>query len=290
MSPWVAAARPKTLSAGVIPVLVASALAVREQKFIFLVFVAALLGAMAIQIATNYINDASDFLRGADTEERLGPPRMAQTGALTTKALFIGAGLCFLAALLAGLYLISIAGLPILWIGLLSILAAIAYTAGPYPLAYYGLGDLFVLIFFGFVAVGGTYYAHALSLSSAVYICSLIIGFLGVSLIVVNNARDIPTDTKANKKTMAVRMGVRSTKIYYAVIIALPYALLPAFCWKLSWSPWVLIPMISLPLAVKNIYQMFQAQVPQQYNNLLAGSAKLQMLFGILLAISIVLS
>ncbi len=290
MSPWISAARPKTLSAGIIPVLVASALAVHDQKFQLFVFLAALLGSIAIQIATNYINDASDFLRGADTEERLGPPRMAQTGAITPRALFWGAALCFLFATLMGVYLIIAAGFAMLWIGVFSILAAIAYTAGPYPLAYYGLGDLFVLIFFGFVAVCGTYFAHSSQLSEVPLWLSLAVGALGVSLIVVNNARDIPTDTKVQKKTMAVRMGLLPTKIYYVCLLAVPYAVLLALHLKFPAGKIIFAPMVTAPMAIRNSYQMFQAQKPMQYNELLAKSAKLQIFFGLLLSLAIVFS
>lgn len=290
MNPWIAAARPKTLSAGVIPVLVASALALRDQKFQFFVFLAALLGAAAIQIATNYINDASDFLRGADTVERLGPPRMAQTGALAPRDLFFGAALCFLFATIMGVYLISVAGFTMLWIGVFSILAAIAYTAGPYPLAYYGLGDLFVMIFFGFVAVCGTYFAHASRLENFSLWASLAVGSLGVSLIVVNNARDIPTDIKVHKKTMAVRMGLGPTKIYYAILLLIPFAVLLATYLKHEAGKMIFIPFATVPMAWRNSYLMLRAQWPQQYNDLLVKSAKLQILFGILLSIAIVLA
>jgi len=290
MSPWITAARPKTLSAGVIPVVVASALALHDSKFIFFVFTSALLGATAIQIATNYINDASDFLRGADTEERLGPPRMAQSGVLSVRALFTGAAVFFLFAILFGIHLIFVAGIPLLFIGVFSIISAIAYTAGPYPLAYYGFGDLFVLIFFGFISVCGTYYAHTLSLGLEPFFCALMVGLFGVSLIIVNNARDIPTDIKANKKTLAVRLGLATTKNYYSTVVVLPYLILLLFYFLFSWSPLILTPLVSLPMAVKNIYRMRQARGSDQYNSLLGDSAKLQVLFGILLSSALILA
>lgn len=287
MNPWIEAARPKTLSAGLVPVLVGSALAFHEGHFQFFIFLACLIGALSLQVATNYINDASDFLRGADTTERIGPKRMAQAGILTPKALFIGAGFMFLLATLAGVYLISQAGLIILAIGLFSILCATAYTAGPYPLAYYGLGDLFVMIFFGMVAVCGTYFAHTGNLSMLSFLCSLLVGFHSVAIIVVNNTRDIATDTKVGKKTMAVRLGTSLSKIYYQFILVLCYLIIIHICVVLT-NFWLLLPILTFPLAINNMRKMRQAKSGDDYNKLLAATAKLQVLFCLLLSIALI--
>ncbi len=286
MNPWIEAARPKTLSAGLVPVLVGSALAFHEGHFQFLIFLACLIGALSLQVATNYINDASDFLRGADTTERIGPKRMAQAGILTPKALFIGAGLMFFLATLAGVYLISQAGLIILAIGLFSILCATAYTAGPYPLAYYGLGDLFVMIFFGIVAVCGTFFAHTTTFSTLSLICSILVGLYSVAIIGVNNTRDIATDILVGKKTMAVRLGKTLSKIYYQFVLALTFLILLHLCIELK-SYLLLLPMLTLPLAILNMKKMKKAETGEEYNSLLASTAKLQILFCTLLSLAL---
>ena len=287
MSPWLAAARPKTWSAGIVPVLLGSALAWHDSEFHLPVFVAALLGGLFIQIATNYINDGADFLRGADTEEHLGPPRMAQAGLITPKALFVGAGICFFVATLCGSYLIAQAGWPILLLGVISILCAIAYTAGPAPLAYVGLGDLFVLLFFGFAAVMGTYFCHTNNLGGMpAILISLIVGLQGVSLIAVNNTRDISTDLKVGKKTMAARMGRKNSNIYYSFTQLLPFALVLLLSLELQ-SRLILGLLLLLPLAGKNARRIFRLREGKEFNFLLADTAKLQMLFG--LALSLIL-
>ena len=285
MKAWILAARPKTLSAGIVPVTVASALAWRWGSFQWGVWVAALGATILLQVGTNYVNDASDFLRGADTKDRLGPPRMAQLGLMSPRALFFGAALCFFGAFLAGLYLISLAGSPILWIGIVSILCAVAYTAGPFPLAYLGLGDVFVLLFFGLVAVGGTLFAHLGILPKQFWMAGLCVGFHGVSLIAVNNIRDIETDAKVNKKTLAVRLGEKKSRLYYSITLFLPYI----FCFlTLMETPTAAAPVfLSLPLAYKNAQRVFAAQNAKDYLALLPETAKLQMVFGFLMTLGI---
>lgn len=288
MNPWVAAARPKTLVAGIIPVALGSALAAEKHDFRLGVFVAALGGALAIQIGTNYVNDAADFERGADTEERLGPPRMAAQGLLTPKALYAGAGVAFLLALFFGVYLIALAGMPILAIGLVSILFAIAYTAGPFPLAYLGLGDIFVLIFFGLVAVLGTFYAHALEIKRDAVYLAFATGIQGMALIAVNNLRDIPTDIKAGKKTLAVRLGDKGSRWYYCALLFLPYFFWIPFAARLPLYS-AFLPFLSFPLAVKNMNLGFGITDRREFNGLLAKTAALQLVFGALACLSLVL-
>jgi 1,4-dihydroxy-2-naphthoate octaprenyltransferase len=289
MNPWIAAARPKTLVAGLIPVALGSALAAERGHFHTGVFCAALGGAIAIQIGANYVNDAADFQKGADTEDRLGPPRMAAQGLLSPKALYLGAATAFLLALCFGLYLIAQAGLAILAIGLVSILFAVAYTAGPFPLAYLGLGDLFVLIFFGLVAVLGTYYSHALSLRRDAWYLAFATGFHGVSLIAVNNLRDIPTDEKAGKKTIAVRLGDKGSRIYYSILLMLPYFFWIPFAIRLPLKT-AFLPYLSFPMAVKNMQLCFEITDRRRFNGLLGTTAALQLLFGALACMSLVAS
>jgi len=287
MNPWIEAARPKTLSAGIVPVFVGSALAFHDGHFHLLIFFACLIGALTLQIATNYINDASDFLKGADTHERLGPKRMAQAGLLTPKALFIGAGLMFALATFCGIYLISQAGLFILAIGIFSILGAIAYTAGPFPLAYYGLGDFFVLLFFGVIAVCGTYFSHTTYFSLSSLISSLIVGLSSVAIIAVNNTRDILEDSKTHKRTLAVRFGENGSKNYFQLILYFSFLLTLILAVYLK-SYTLLLPFLTLPLARQNIIKMKNAKSGENYNQLLASTAKFQLIFCFLLGLALI--
>lgn len=289
MQPWLAAARPKTLVAGLIPVVLGSAYAFQQSGFQLAVFICALLGAICIQIGTNYVNDASDFERGADTSDRLGPPRMAASGLLTPKALYVGAAVFFLCAVVFGSYLIAVAGPWILAIGFFSIFFAIIYTAGPFPLAYLGLGDIFVLIFFGLVAVLGTVFAHLGFISQESLWIALATGFHGMGLIAVNNLRDIPTDILAGKRTLAVRLGDKASRFYYMALEFLPFA-----CWIPvgiripGWVGW--LPLLALPLAVVNTRRCFLIEDRREFNALLAKSAALQLLFGLLASASLIAS
>lgn len=289
MFPWFAAARPKTLVAGLVPVVLGSAFAFHQGAFQLGIFLAALFGALAIQVGTNYVNDASDFERGADTKDRLGPPRMAAAGLLTPRSLYVGAGVCFLVALAFGAYLIAAAGPWMLAIGLCSIFFAVIYTAGPFPLAYLGLGDLFVLIFFGLVAVLGTVFAHVGFVATGAIWLALATGFHGMGLIAVNNLRDIPTDVLAGKKTLAVRLGDRASRVYVAILEFLPF-----LCWVPlarslgGWAAW--LPLLALPLALANSIRCFRISDRREFNALLAKCAALQLLFGLLASAALVAS
>lgn len=281
MSPWFLAARPKTLVAGAIPVVMGSSLAVRLGTFQWGVLVAALLGSLSIQVATNYVNDAADFERGADTKDRLGPPRMAASGILSPRALYRASIAWFVLAFLAGSYLIIAAGPPILIIGIFSIVFAVAYTAGPFPLAYLGLGDLFVLIFFGLVAVLGTVFSHGREITAEAWWLAFSTGFHAVALIAVNNLRDIPTDQLAGKRTLSLRLGEQRAKQYYAALLFLPY-----LCWlpiALRLPLWAAaLPLLSLPIAIKNARRCFTITERRDFNVLLGKTAALQLLFGAL--------
>lgn len=289
MSPWILAARPKTLVAGIVPVLLASSWAFHVGSFKLGVLVSALIGALSLQVGTNYVNDAADFLKGADSPERLGPPRMAAMGILRPNSLFWGAGVAFGVAFLSGMYLVQIAGLPILWIGLLSIVFAIAYTAGPYPLAYLGLGDLFVLVFFGLTAVLGTVYAHVGRIDFPSVFLGLSVGTLGVSLIAVNNLRDIPTDEKSGKKTLAVRLGDGPSRIYYGSLFLFAYAFWVPVAWELG-TPFAFLPFLAVPIAYKNVRTCLSIQDRRAFNPLLAKTAGFQMAFGTLALFAIAAS
>lgn len=283
---WALATRPKTLVAGVVPVAVGSALAFHDGAFSPLVALAALVGALFIQVGTNLANDYYDFKKGADTSKRLGPPRATQQGWLAPRTVLTGAFVCFASAFVVGLYLVSVAGLPIVIIGLTSILAGYAYTGGPYPLAYHGLGDLFVLVFFGFVAVGGTYFAQTQTITATTLFAAVPVGLLGVALLAVNNTRDAETDVEAGKRTLVVRFGTGFGKAEYLVTIAIS-ALVPIALWASGRAtPWVLLPLISLPLALAPA-KLVLGERGAILNQALAGTARLQLVFGVLFAIGL---
>ena len=214
---WILASRPKTLPAAIVPVIVGSSLAYSEEKFILLNSLIALFCSLLIQIGTNFINDLYDFLKGSDKKGRKGPQRVLANGIISVNEMKIGSALTFLLAFVAGLYLVYIGGIIILIIGIASILAGIAYTAGPFPLAYNGLGDLFVFIFFGIVATMGTYYVNTFEFSLLSFLASIPVGALITNILLVNNYRDINEDKIANKKTTTVIFGkiLHAGNIYF---------------------------------------------------------------------------
>lgn len=281
---WWLAIRPRTLTAAVVPVLVGTALAQRVDSFSPLPALAALLGALLIQIGTNLSNDASDFERGADTEARLGPLRVTQSGLLSPASVWRGALAAFGAAALIGMYLAAVGGWPIVLLGVAAIASGWAYTGGPWPLGYNGLGDLFVMLFFGFAAVAGTYFVQTGEVTSVVWLAALPVGALATAILVVNNTRDIETDTVAGKRTIAVRLGAAASRVEYALLLALAYAVPVLLWWVGHASVWALLPCLTLPVAVA-LFRRFQgARDGPAFNRALADTARLHALFGVLLA------
>ena len=283
MNAWVLAARPKTLSAAVAPVLVGTALAYGGVEPIhWIAFTCALLGAVCIQIGTNLVNDALDFKRGADTAERLGPIRVTQAGLLSSTAVLGAAYVCFALAALCGIPLMFRGGWPIVAIGVTSIAAAYAYTGGPYPLAYHGMGELFVMIFFGLVAVEGSYYVQTLTFSRDALIAGIACGSLAVVLLAINNLRDIPNDRASGKLTLAARFGERFARgeIEWMALIAFLAAIILAYVrdWHL------LTPLISMPLAVAVVQRAKHAS-GAELNRCLAMAGALQWAFAILFVV-----
>jgi 1,4-dihydroxy-2-naphthoate octaprenyltransferase len=243
---WLLAARPKTLLASVAPVAIGAALAYRDGEAHGPAALAALVGAVSIQIGTNFCNDCFDYFQGADTEQRKGPTRAVQAGLITPRAMLAAAALMFSVTVAACAYLVWRCGWPLAVVGIVSVLCGIWYTAGPYSLAYLGLGDLFVLAFFGPIAVGGTYYVQALRLPAWVVLAGLAPGLLSVGLLVVNNLRDIDEDRQADKKTLAVRFGVSFARWEYAVCVVLA-ALVPVILWTIGVSAgWTLLACLVL--------------------------------------------
>lgn len=287
MRVWWLAIRPRTLTAAVVPVAVGSALAARAGSFRALPALAALAGALLIQIGTNLANDAEDFERGADTADRLGPLRVTQSGLLSARAVYRAAWLSFGAAAVLGLYLAAVAGWPIVVLGLASIAAGWAYTGGPWPLGYNGLGDVFVMAFFGFAAVTGTYYVQAGETTGLVWLAALPVGALATAILAVNNTRDAETDRAAGKRTIAVRFGTGAARAEYVALLAVAYAV-PVFLWRASGhSPWVLLPLSTIPLAAPLLRSFLGARDGRAYNRALAATARLHATFGLLFALGL---
>lgn len=286
---WILASRPKTLPAAAAPVLVATLIALKDGVFQFWPALAALAGALLIQIGTNFVNDYFDFKKGTDTEERVGPVRVTQSGLLSPKEVIMGTWIVFGLAVLVGIYILIIGGWPIFVIGLLSILFGYAYTGGPYPLSYNGSADIFVFIFFGFVAVGGTYYIQAGTISPQIYWASIPIGLLATAILVVNNFRDIEQDRVAGKKTLAVRFGKKRTQLYYFLLLGLTYVV-PVIMWLSGLvTYWILLVLLSLPLCFSLVKDILHKK-GTALNETLAGTGKLELLYGILFSIGYLLS
>jgi 1,4-dihydroxy-2-naphthoate polyprenyltransferase len=283
---WLLAARPKTLTAALAPVAVGTGLAFGAGAGRWPLALAALLGALLIQVGTNLTNDYYDFRKGADTVERLGPVRVTQAGLVAPQTVLAAAALCFGAAAGVGLFLVAAGGWPVVAIGLLSILAGWAYTGGPAPLGYLGLGEVFVLLFFGFVAVGGTVWVQALSLPSASWLSALSVGCTGTLLIVVNNLRDMDTDRRAGKRTLAARFGTRFARAEYVCLLAVAF-LAPVAAWALgqTGAP-ALLSLAAAPLAVPPL-RLVLGERGAVLNHALAGSARLQLVHGLLLAVGL---
>ena len=288
LTAWASAIRPKTLSAGVVPVALGSALAYQAGSFKLWPALAALIGALLLQIGSNLANDVFDYLNGADDENRVGPARATQKGWLSTRQMLVGTGLVFAAALAVGAYLIAIGGWPIVIIGISGIICAVAYTGGPVPLGYRGLGDPLVFIFFGPVAVLGTYYVQAGTVTWLAAWASASVGLLATAILVVNNLRDRHTDERAGKRTLAVRMGARGARREYLALVSLAYAIPPALTAlgmaQISW----LLPLLSSPLALRRI-RAVNTQDGAALNAELAATAQLCALFGGLLCLGVLL-
>lgn len=285
---WLLAARPKTLSAASVPVLVGSACAFALGGFRLGPALAALAGALLLQIGANFANDVYDYEKGADTAERLGPTRAVQAGLISPRAMKRGMYLVFAVSLAIGAYLTVVAGPVILAIGVLSIASAIAYTGGPYPLGYNGLGDVFVFLFFGLVAVCGTVFVQLGQVPALALWCSLPVGALATAILVVNNLRDAEQDARVGKRTLAVRWGRRAVIFEYGLLLALSYAVPLFLATSSAGGRFVLLPLLTLPLGRK-LMRAVATEQGRALNARLAGTAKLLLLFGLLFALGIVL-
>ncbi len=282
---WILAARPATLPAAAVPVIVGAAAAVSDgAKFRPLVFVATLTCALLIQIGTNFANDYSDFHRGADHEGRLGPLRVTQSGLISQAAVQRGIVVAFGLAMLLGAMLVWVGGLPIVLIGIASVISGLAYTGGPYPLGYHGLGDLFVFVFFGMIAVTGTAYLQAGVWTLFPFLLSIPIGLIVTDVLVINNLRDLPTDLAAGKRTLATRIGDRATRAQYTALIAIAYLIPVGIAIADPERRALLIVLISAPLALSLARKVLSGTSGRDLNPMLKKTGQLLLLFGILLS------
>lgn len=289
MNPWILAIRPATLTAAVAPILVGSAVAARTGGFRLGPAAAALAGALLLQIAANLANDVDDFERGADTAARQGPTRVTQSGLLSARQVRAAEWLAFTLAALVGGYLVAVAGWAIAALGLAAIATAWAYTGGPWPLGYHGLGDVCVFLFFGVAAVVGTTYVQTGAVDRLALLAALPVGALVTAILVVNNTRDADTDRRAGKRTLAVRLGTAATRAQYALLVTLAYAVPLALWWCGTASAWVLLPLVTLPLGLRRIVDMARAADGATFNALLGDTARLHLLFGGLFAAGLAL-
>jgi len=288
MNPWMLAARPRTLGAAIVPVVTGCALAFAAGGFDPLASALALICAIFIQIATNYFNDAIDHAKGADTAERLGPIRATSAGLLSARAIMTGGTVFLILAAVLAIPLVLHGGWPILALGIVSLFLAYAYTGGPFPLAYLGLGEIFVVLFFGVFAVTGTFFLNTLEFSSGAVLAGLQIGLHSSVLLAVNNLRDLETDRAANKRTLAARFGLTFARRENASLVIAPFVL------GLLWLPlgylWAfLLPLMTLPLAWWLARAYLEAAPARETNQLLAQAAALHAAFGLLLALAFLL-
>ncbi|MCL1593175.1 MAG: 1,4-dihydroxy-2-naphthoate polyprenyltransferase [Actinomycetia bacterium] len=282
------AARPATLLASIAPVLIGTASAWRDDVFALLPFVVVLLSALAIQIGVNFANDLADAARGADTEARIGPQRAVASGVITPRDMRRGMFIVFGIAGLGGIYLIWYAGWPIFVIGVVSIIAALGYTNGPIPYGYYGLGELFVFIFFGLVATAGTRYVFSDSVPAAVWAGGIVMGLLAAAILEVNNIRDIDTDRDATKRTLAVMLGrQRARKLYAATIIAAFVTIILSV--GVGALPGMsLMALVVAPLGVPLVTTVFTETAGPPLIGVLKGTAQLQLFTGLFIALGMV--
>lgn len=287
---WLMAARIRTLPAAVAPVLVGTALAGSEGIFRPLAFVAALVGSVFIQIGTNLSNDYSDARRGADTEDRLGPVRVTAGGLMPPRQVLVGTYVAFGVAVAAGGYLVAVAGIELLLVGILSILAGVLYTGGPRPYGYEGLGELFVFLFFGVVAVSGSYFVQAEELRWEALALSVPVGLLAAAILIANNVRDADTDRRAGKRTLAVRLGRDRARGLFAAAVWLSFAV-PVGIWAAGGlSAWVLLALLCAPLAPPLVRTVRTRTDGPSLNAALADTGRLLGAFSLLLSAGVLAS
>jgi 1,4-dihydroxy-2-naphthoate octaprenyltransferase len=289
---WLMAARPRTLPAAIAPVLVGTAAAIQWVGHLprLGAFIAALVGSIFIQIGTNLANDYSDAKRGADTADRLGPVRVTSAGLVTPQRVMRATWIAFAVAVACGIYLATVAGVVILLIGAVSIAAGVLYTGGPRPYGYAGLGEVFVFLFFGLVAVNGSYYVQVEQLDALPLGLSIAIGFLATAILVVNNVRDLETDRRAAKMTLAVRMGRANAVGLYRLFVLGAFVMLPISLAAGEASALPLIGLLALPLAIKPLRAMSNRTDGPALNGALAATGALLAVFSLLVSAGLLIS
>jgi 1,4-dihydroxy-2-naphthoate octaprenyltransferase len=287
---WVMAARVRTLPAAIAPVLVGTSLALGADRFHPLAFIAALFGAVFIQVGTNLSNDYSDARRGADTEDRLGPVRVTAGGLVPPRQVLLATYVSFGVAIACGAYLVVVAGWELLAVGAASILAGVLYTGGPRPYGYEGLGEVFVFLFFGIVAVTGSYFVQVQHLPWEAFVCAVPVGLLASAILVVNNVRDLETDRRAGKRTLAVRLGRQRTRTLYGAMLVCAFAIAP-LPWLLgSMTPWLLLCWLAIPSAISVARTVITHTDGPALNGALAKTGATQLLFCLLYSAAILAS
>lgn len=285
---WILASRPRTLLAAIVPVVIGSSIAIHDNVFNMTAALVALICSLLIQIGTNFVNDLYDFIAGTDKKERLGPQRAVASGIISPSEMKLGIFSVFGLSFILGLYLVYLGGWFILILGILSILAGYAYTAGPFPLAYNGLGDIAVFLFFGFVGTVGTYYVQAFEVTPLVFWASVPVGALITNILVVNNYRDREEDRSNGKNTLAVILGERFTRLQYVFFMILSYTVLFVVYLTFKKSLSIFLPLLSLPLSIKLMKMIFTLR-GRELNKTLELTAKLSALYGLLFAAGILL-
>jgi len=288
MKIWLLAIRPKTLPAAAAPVVVGAALAYGDGGFQFITALVVLLVALLLQIGSNLANDVFDYEKGADEGERLGPTRVAQSGLLTPGEIKLGMWVVFGAAAILGLYLIFIGGWPMLLLGAAAILAAIAYTGGPYPLGYHGLGEAFVFLFFGLAAVAGTYYLQTGAITPVVWWMAVAMGLLITAILVVNNLRDLENDRRAGKRTLAARFGAGFARMEYLFCILAAYFIPAGLILAGKLTIWSGLVLLTLPLAIRLLRSVYTDQ-GRALNKTLAGTGQLALFYALAFAAGVLL-
>ena len=288
MGNWLIAIRIKTLPAAISPVILGTALAFHDGDSNSIILFMTLLAAVLIQIGANFANDVYDFQKGTDRDDRLGPKRATQSGLITPEEMKTAMWRIFALAIFVGFYLAWVGGWPIVFIGLASIAAGIAYTGGPYPLGYHGWGDAFVFIFFGLIAVPATYYLQTGFITNNSLWMGAALGMLSTAILVVNNIRDMETDIVTGKKTLAVRLGKSFSQIEFSILVIFPFIIPLCMWWNTRNNMSLLITLFALPIAVHLIIQLI-SKTGRELNKVLAGTARFLFIFTILFSLGLIL-
>ena len=281
---WIQAARPRTLPAAIAPVVIGTVMAISDQGFHLIAAMAALCGALLIQVGTNLANDYFDYKKGTDREDRLGPQRITQAGLVQPRVVMTAAMIAFGLALVIGIYLVVRGGWPIVVIGLSSILFGILYTGGPIPVGYVGLGDLFVLLFFGPVAVGGSYYVQTLAINYDVILAGLAPGLISVAILTVNNLRDIDTDRESGKRTLAVRFGSNFAVVEYCATTLMAVAIPILLAFRRDTHAWVVLGSLALLPAIFLMIETARLR-GRDLNPLLGQTGQLLLIYAVLFSL-----